>query len=246
MSVFCAAAAGGHVAFFQGDYHRVVDSLQPLFDHDVVSAPEEPGVHPWRHIHAEALIRLDRLSEASDAVGALEALAACGQRRSAAAHAVMVRALLDVKAGDADAARDRFETALGAVIELNTPFERARVHEAYGRFLRRAGERRAASTHLAAAMETFETLGARPLVQQCQAELAACGQVTKPRRGAPAPELTAQQLAVARLVAKGLANKEIAAEMVVSVKTVDYHLGQLYARLGVHTRTQLMARLAEN
>src|SRR6185295_16067205 len=103
------------------------------------------------------------------------------------------------------------------------PFEQALAEDAYGRFLRRAGERRQAAAHLQAARATYIRLDCHPFAEDCDRELAACGlpghRAVRRHLG-----LTPQELAVARLVAAGRANREVAAELVVSVKTVEYHL----------------------
>jgi DNA-binding NarL/FixJ family response regulator len=127
---------------------------------------------------------------------------------------------------------------------LPAPFELALVEDAYGRYLRRAGERRAAAELLGRARDTYVRLGARPFLEPIERELQGCG-LTPTRRRSPDPtRLTPQELAVARLVATGLTNREVAAELVVSVKTVEYHLGHVYQKLGVRSRTELAGQFA--
>jgi DNA-binding NarL/FixJ family response regulator len=123
------------------------------------------------------------------------------------------------------------------------PFDAALAWLAYGTHLRRRGSRRAAAQELQRALETFVALGAAPYVERTETELAACG--LRPRRRGPTlPTLTPRELAVAHLVADGLTNREIAARLVVSTKTVEYHLGNAFTKLGVRSRAQLVARLA--
>jgi DNA-binding NarL/FixJ family response regulator len=74
--------------------------------------------------------------------------------------------------------------------------------------------------------------------------LAACGVGTAERRTGVAGLLTPQELAVARRAASGLTNRQVARELVISVKTVEYHLGRLYPKLGIDSRHQLATRLA--
>jgi DNA-binding NarL/FixJ family response regulator len=121
--------------------------------------------------------------------------------------------------------------------------DQALTHAAYGRFLRRAGERRAAGDQLHTAHEAFRTLGAQPFLDRCNTELAACGLASDRTRPRNDPGLTPQEQAVARLVCAGRSNREVAAELVISVKTVGYHLGNAYTKLGVNSRTQLAALL---
>lgn len=102
-----------------------------------------------------------------------------------------------------------------------------------------------ARARLSAAHDTFCRLGAEPFARRCGDELAACG-LSPRRRSSPAArfELSPQELAVAKLVSTGATNREVATQLVVSVKTVEYHLGNLFAKLGVTSRRQLPARLS--
>jgi DNA-binding NarL/FixJ family response regulator len=112
----------------------------------------------------------------------------------------------------------------------------------YGRFLRRRGERRAAVDRLHAARERLSTLGATPLVERCDAELFACGVAPQAHRPT-VPTLTPQEQIVAGLVCQGLTNQQVAHRLVLSAKTVGYHLNNVYVKLDVHSRAQLVARL---
>ncbi|HEX3540850.1 MAG TPA: AAA family ATPase [Acidimicrobiales bacterium] len=243
MNVFCASVGAAHVSFFRGDHRRVVETLQPLYDDAIKNLPTEPGMHPWRHLHAESLLRLGRLEEAAAAVDVLEQLAGRVARRSAGAHATLLRALLDMEAGRFERARERFDDAAAAFAHLHMPFEAARTHDAYGRFLRRRGERRAAASHLRDAVNEYERLRAAPLAAACRDELAACGYAPRSRTDHLA-QLTPQELAISRLVAAGATNREVASQLVVSVKTVEHHLSAIYTKLAVRSRTELAARLA--
>lgn len=243
-SVTCAAMAGVNLAFTRADHPAVLEAVQPLLDLGQRTSLAEPSVRPWRELHAEALVNLGRLDEAEEALVSLEELARKRGRRSSLTHAARVRGALEAARGDASRARAAFEAGLAHCCDLPTPFDRALVELAYGRFLRRAGERRAAADHLAEAHAAFDHLGADPFLRRCGAELAGCG--LSPRRRTPSAQLclTPQELAVAKLVTAGSTNREVAAELVVSVKTVEYHLGNLFSRLGITSRRQLAARLS--
>src|SRR5690606_21404888 len=113
--------------------------------------------------------------------------------------------------------------------DLPLRYDQARVNFAYGQTLRRAGKRRDADVALSTARELFAGLGAATYVSRCDRELKAGGQP-----GARADtELTPQEQAVSQLVARGLSNREVAAELYVSTKTVQYHLTRIYAKLGI-------------
>jgi ATP/maltotriose-dependent transcriptional regulator MalT len=193
---------------------------------------------------AEALVRLDRLEEAEAVLAPLEAIAAERRRLSSLAGAARVRGMLEVARGEASAAEAAFEAGLAHAAQVDMPFERALLEDAYGCFLRRKGERRRAFEHLGRAHRVYVQLGALPFIERVEREIEGCG-LRPAHRSAPRQvELTASELAVARLVATGKSNKEVAAELVVSTKTVGYHLGNIFTKLGVSSRTQLAARFA--
>ncbi|MFN2606444.1 MAG: AAA family ATPase [Acidimicrobiales bacterium] len=242
LSVFCAAAAGAHVAFFRGDHALAAETLQPLFDREVSGVPEEPGVHAWRHLHAESLLHLGRRAQAEEAVEVLERLGASPERRSTRAHAARLRGLLAAAAGDDDGAGAGFAQAVEQFGALGMPFEAALARDDWGRHLRRLGRRRAARDHLQAALHAYTWLEAEPLAARAEGELAACG-LAPDRSSRHHGQLTPQELAVTALVAAGRTNRETAAELVVSVKTVEHHLSAIYAKLGVRSRSELAARL---
>ena len=123
------------------------------------------------------------------------------------------------------------------------PFEHALLSLDDGRRLRAAGNRPAAVAQLERAHQLFSGLGADPGVQACATELAAM-QVSA-ATGSPAAllGLSRSELAVARLVATGLTNREVASELFVSVKTVEYHLRNSYIKLDITSRQALSALL---
>ena len=105
--------------------------------------------------------------------------------------------------------------------------------------------RRAAQAVLTAALERFDQLGAAPWVERCERELRACGLRPAKRADLTASsDLTPQERMVAHLVAGGATNREVAAELFLSVKTIEYHLSRIYRKLGVRSRTELAALLA--
>ncbi|MGP3918140.1 AAA family ATPase [Nonomuraea sp. 10N515B] len=197
----------------------------------------------------EALIAEGRLPEAERAFAAFGKLdaawqsdragGAAGPRRQA--ERIRLGALLLAAGNDPAQAEEDFVRALALVERGVCPLEEARVLLDLGRLLRRTGRRRAAAERLGAARAIFERLGARPLVDRCAQELAACGleaQATV-RLG-----LTPQELSTATLVAHGLTNRQIATELLISVKTVEYHIGKIYTKLGISSRVALAAKVA--
>ncbi|GIF15568.1 helix-turn-helix domain-containing protein [Actinoplanes teichomyceticus] len=149
---------------------------------------------------------------------------------------------------DGEAAEAHFHAALRRVGEGGFP--RAHTELLYGRLLRRRRRHVEARTHLRRAAETFRLLGADPWAAQSVRELRAAGERTAPeaRTCGPRPAdggLTAQQERIATLVAAGATNREVAQELHLSPRTVDHHLRNVFARLGVRSRTEMAHLLAE-
>ncbi len=138
-----------------------------------------------------------------------------------------------------DDAEAGFEAALATHAGVDRPYVRARTELAYGRLLRRRGARRRARDHLLAAAHRFEYVGADRWAAHAEAELRASGASVR-RRDPPARDrLTAQELRISAYVADGLSNKEVAARLFLSPRTIDFHLRNVFAKLGVRSRTEL-------
>jgi DNA-binding NarL/FixJ family response regulator len=119
------------------------------------------------------------------------------------------------------------------------PYERARSELALGELLRRARRRRQAREHLRIALERFEHLGAAHWAERAREELRASGQTARRRESSTRDDLTQQELQIARLVAHGLSNREVAAQLFLSPRTIDFHLRNVFRKLGVTSRMQL-------
>ena len=138
-----------------------------------------------------------------------------------------------------------FEGALQHHDALPMPFERARTQLALGERLRRAKQRAEAREPLTQALDEFERLGAKPWAERARAELRATGGAAGGRRAsAAADQLTPHELQIAVLVAQGMTNREAAAALFLSPKTIEYHLGQIYRKLDVRGRAQLARLMA--
>ena len=181
----------------------------------------------------EACMRCGRDAEAVTAFGVLERFARPGAPAWALALAARCRALLG-----RDAEREFAEA-----LRLHArPLDRARTQLLFGEQLRRQRRRVDAREHLRAALETFEALGATPWAERARTELRASGETARKRDPSTLSRLTPQELQVARFVGEGLSNKEVAAQLFLSPRTIDAHLRSVFAKLGVTSRTQL-ARL---
>lgn len=234
------------LAILRGQPDAAAAELLPLLEADAAEGLCEPMTAPWRDLLAEAFVGLGRLDEADRVLTAFEALAAARGHRAAQATDCRIRGELLAARHEPDAAEDVFRAGLAHAARVTAPYERARLQLALGELLRRTGRRAAAAQALQAAHESLTALGAVPLLERCARELAACGISEGARfRSMPpdsGPVLTPQELAVARLAASGLTNRQVARELVLSVKTVEYHLGHAYAKLGISSRVGLVAK----
>jgi DNA-binding CsgD family transcriptional regulator len=183
----------------------------------------------------EAAVRTDRETEALDHVSAI--------RRSGIAErsprAAMLAAAAAAIASSASDLPDAFEEALAVPGVDRWPFELARVRLAYGARLRRAHGVVQARSQLAAALDVFTELGARPWAARAETELFATGMTRAPSGGVGPGSLTHQERAVAELAAAGLTNKQIAHRLFVSSRTVGAHLRQIFAKLGITSRAAI-------
>jgi DNA-binding CsgD family transcriptional regulator len=139
-----------------------------------------------------------------------------------------------------------FANAVALHEQTDNPFALARTLMCHGERLRRAGRRAEARDRLAAALDRFEQLGARAWAVRTEAELRTAGAGVRPeRRPSGVDALTGQELQVALAVTRDLSNRQVAAELYLSPKTVEFHLGNVYRKLGIRSRTGLAAVLAD-
>ncbi len=188
---------------------------------------------------AEAYLAVDRRDDAS---GLARRHADLHLRSEVPLARAWSQRLLGMTVPDLESATDCFEAALRDHELLPDPYETARTHLVYGARLRREGQRRRARDHLRAAEETFNRLGFVAWAERAREELAASGE--RARRGASREAMTGQETRVALLVAQGLTNKEIAAALFLSPRTVEHHVTAALRKTGVHRRTELAVALS--
>lgn len=209
--------------------------------------PEEALRHLARiaqpqNARAAVLDRLEAAARAGDrkdleeATRDIAAFAAGTGAEWAAAAAEHGLALI----ADSTESEAHFEKSLQHHAVATRPFNRARTQLAYGEFLRRARRRVDSREHLRAALATFEALGARPWADRAREELRASGEASRRREESSTSALTPQELQVARLVQQGFGNREVAARLFVSPRTVDFHLRNVFAKLGISSRGGLI------
>jgi DNA-binding CsgD family transcriptional regulator len=194
----------------------------------------EPAIIPCLPDYVEALVALGRADEGEPLVGRLEEQGRSRVRPWAVAAAARCRGLLGLARRDLGAAEAALTRAAEEDAPVLQPFERARALLGLGEVQRRANRRRDARETLQNALAIFDELGAPLWAEKTRLELARIG-----GRHQTGAELTATETRVVELVAQGLTNKAVAAELFVSDRTVEGHLSRIYAKLGVRSRTEL-------
>jgi DNA-binding CsgD family transcriptional regulator len=234
-----AAAADGLLALGQGRIEEAIPPLTRVAEEVRAHGLVLPTVLHWAPDLIEALARAGRRDEALALQAEFEAAAASSLGKWALGSAARCRGLLT---------EDGFEDDFARAIELHeavgSPFDVARSQLCLGERLRRNRQRKEARTVLRAAIERFERLGAVPWAERANAELRASGEIVQPGAVIATHELTPQELQVALSVAQGATNKEAGAALFLSPKTIEAHLGRVYRKLGIRSRTELAALLA--
>jgi DNA-binding NarL/FixJ family response regulator len=199
----------------------------------------DPAAYRFHGDLVEALIGVRDLDAAEAQIMRLETRARVAPRPWIGAIAARSRGLLLAARGDVPDALAAFERALDAHASLEMPLELARTRLAYGITLRRAGSRRRAAEQISAAIDGFDSVGCGPWAERARGERARVG--LQPRDDG---RLSPSEERVARLAADGLTNRVIAERLVVSPKTVEATIARVYAKLGIGSRAELGARMA--
>jgi DNA-binding CsgD family transcriptional regulator len=234
-----ATAALGELELGLGDAARAAEHFehqqQLLRDWAITDADLWPAVEL-----TEVYTRLGLVDQAQRVATEYQAAARAKGQPWPLARALRCQGLL----ADAADFSPYFEQALRLHEQTPDEFETARTRLAFGERLRRARNRVLAREQLRAAADTFERLDAGPWADRARAELAATGETR--RRGEPntIDELTPQELQIALLLTAGKTTRETATALFLSPKTVEYHLGHVYQKLGVHSRDRLGEMLA--
>ena len=231
-----AAAARWSLAAARDDPQQMLQAAQAL---DTAADAPELSLFPFGPVLAEALWRNRRLEEAAAKLAIYEAQARQLGRDSALVGAARVRGLLEADRRNISMALDVFDEAAPKAAGLPQPLEAARFKAAHAAVLARSGNHQAAAGQAAEARNILERIGARPYLDR------AGQQLDRPpgraQRRAGTGQLTPSELAVARLVASGLSNKQAAEKLTVSRKAIEFHLANIYAKLQVSSRSQLAA-----
>ena len=196
-----------------------------------------PGSHPLFLYGVsdavEAAVRADRLDEVSEHADRFRRWAE--QSRSPEGLALLARCLGLI---DEPGAERHFVRAIDLGDALS-PFDAARTELLFGEWLRRRRRRVDARRHLRSALDRFGRLGTAPWEARARAELRASGETARRRDPSTRDQLTPQELQIARLVAAGKTNPEVAAQLFLSPRTIDYHLRKVFAKLEIASRAEL-------
>ncbi len=240
-AVFTAATARSTLARARGDARGVLAGFAPVLGGGPAPLPMATTLSWWPPVIAAAV----DVGDVDSALAQLDRLRAAAAERGLDLDAQIVGldALLAMARGDTAAGADGLARAT-ALAGPDTPvLDRADLHHRYGRLLVATGRRREGTEQLRTARSLLA--GATPFVDRVETDLAAAG--LRPPRHAPGSplDLTDRERDVVALVERGMSNREVAAELYVSVKAVEYHLGNVYAKLGIRSRRELRERLRD-
>ena len=227
----------GLVALGSGDRPTALAWLERADRRAAELGWREPSVRWWSADLAELLLELGRLVDATRLLDVWEADAIRVSRAWVLAHVTRCRGLVSAAAGDVVQAAALLARAVDEHEAVGDPFGRARALLALGSVRLRGRQKRAAREGIEAALEGFEAVDASGWAAKARAEL---GRVSGRRR---AEGLTSAERRVVQEVAAGRTNREVAAALFLSERTVASHLTHIYAKLGVRSRTELARRL---
>ena len=231
-----AAMARALVCQAAGDYLGMADALSHWRDDAALDGRSRAYAVLWRPLLAEGLIGS---GQTGPAAAVLDQLRAGGGQASYLAPALAwLDGWLAEQRGNPEEAL-RIYAGGEDTADTHSPVYTARLLLAHGRLLRRTGQRRLAVERLRRANDLYQALRAAPFIARTEEELAACDLPGSAADKHSVLVLTSRETEVAQLAGKGLSNPEIAAELFISRKAVEYHLGNIYAKYGLQGRQQL-------
>ena len=231
-----AAMARALVCQAAGDYLGMADALGRWLDEAALDGRSRAYAVLWRPLLAEGLVGSGQIEQAA---AALDLLRAGGSQVSylTPALAWLEGWLAEQRGAPEEAAR--IYTRGEETASTQSPVYTGRLLLAHGRLLRRTGQRRPAVERLRRANDLYQGLRATPFIARAEEELAACRLPGSPAKKQSVLTLTSRETEVAHLVGKGLSNPEVAAELFIGRKAVEYHLGNIYAKCGLQGRQEL-------
>jgi DNA-binding CsgD family transcriptional regulator len=240
---FCAAIATAHLAWVRAEWASVLQAIGLLLNPlDRASAGMPPRT--LRSMVGEALLFSGHLDQAAAVLDGLEQeLATAPDSDPTHVDLHRLRGALAQARRRPEEAEAEFERGRTAAAYATAPLWAGLLELELGAFLRRQGSRRSAIRALTTARDLFTTLEAQPFRDRCEIELSGCGVRSADPGGENRYGLSPRENVVARLVASGKTNREVAGELYLSTKAIEYHLGNVFAKVGVSSRRELGTRL---
>jgi DNA-binding CsgD family transcriptional regulator len=204
--------------------------------------PQELGFANWGLVElVEAAVRCGETARAADAVGRLIRTT----RPSGTAWALGIEARSRALVSDGETAERLYREAIGQLGKCRGAVALARAHLIYGEWLRRENRRTDAREQLRTAYDMLSGMGAEAFAERSRRELLATGETVRKRTVEVPETLTPQERQIAGRARDGQPNTEIAAELFLSTRTVEWHLRKVFTKLGISSRRQLRQALLE-
>ena len=243
MCMYNACAAAAHLAWVRGEWDAVLHALGPLQALLWKGLPAGLGQRFVQAMAAEAMLLSGQLDQAQGLLDLLDRELDGAPEGSTRVELWRLRGMLEQARRRPAGARAAFEHGKEVARAVASPLSEGLLELAYGQFLRKNGSRRSAIAALRAGGDLFGQLGAHPFRTRCELELTACGIRPRDHSGENRYGLTAREDVVARLVASGKSNRQVAVELYLSTKAIEYHLSNVFAKVGVRSRHELAGRL---
>jgi DNA-binding CsgD family transcriptional regulator len=218
-----------------GNYPEAMAAAQQALQHQEYPSAHYPGVGNWAAAELiEAAARSGATEVATEVFHWIATMT--GASRTAWALGLEARSRALISGADAEPHHREAIDRLGRT-RVRTELARARL--LYGEWLRRRGRRLDAREQLRAALGAFGAMGAEAFAERARRELMATGETARKRTGTTSGHLTAREAQIARMARDGLSNPEISTRLYLSPRTVEYHLGNVFAKLGITSRHEL-------
>jgi len=225
-----------------GRYREAMRSAERALYHQEYPGMRYPGVANWA---AAELIEAAARSGRTEAAAATYRWIAEMTSASGTDWALGVEARSHALLTEGEAAEGLYQEAIACLGRSRVRAELARAHLLYGEWLRRQRRRGEAREQLRVALDMLEAMGMEAFAERARHELRATGDAARKRAGAASDQqLTVQEAQIARLASDGMSNPEIGARLFLSPRTVQYHLSNVFAKLGLTSRSQLAVALS--